>query len=145
MSAASGTPGAVARATSTVGRRGFGHAEVFATIFALTFLASRFLPLLELAYRCPFKALTGLPCATCGMTHAFVHLAHGEVTAALFASPLGAMLAAGVWLFAAADLVRLAMGARWPELRPRTARGLALASALAVLANWGWLVIAQKA
>ena len=62
--------------------REFGHLEVFAALFALSFLAARLLPLLALPYACPFRALTGIPCATCGMTHAFVHLAHGEARAA---------------------------------------------------------------
>ena len=88
--------------------RRFGHPEVFALMGAATFLVARFLPLLELPYRCPFKALTGLPCASCGMTHAFVHLAHGAVGAAWVANPFGVLLAAGVWIYAAFDLARVA-------------------------------------
>ena len=147
MASAASAPGprAFAAGAAGAGRRRLGHAEVFAAVFALAYLAARFLPLLEVPYLCPFKALTGLPCATCGMTHAFVHLAHGEVGAALSASPLGATLAAGVWLFAAADLVRLVAGRSWRAPGPRAARGLAWAGAAAVLANWVWLVIAQGA
>ncbi|HEY6100872.1 MAG TPA: DUF2752 domain-containing protein, partial [Anaeromyxobacter sp.] len=97
----------------------FGHAEAFALVGLLSFLAARFLPVLALPVVCPMRALAGIPCATCGMTHAFVSLAHGDVAAALSASPAGALLAAGAWLFAAADLVRAAAGARLPEVSPR--------------------------
>jgi len=126
--------------------RAFGHAEVFAAIFALSFLAARLLPLLGLPYACPFKALTGLPCATCGMTHAFVYLAHGELRAALAASPLGALLAGAAWLFAAADAAffALALPLPLPLPGPRTARALAIAGLIALLANWAFLVVANR-
>ena len=43
-------------------------------------------------YRCPLKWITGLKCAFCGMTHAWIHLAKGRFTLAthenLFAIPL---------------------------------------------------------
>ena len=122
----------------------FGHAEVFATLFLLSFLAARFLPLLALPYACPFKALLGIPCATCGMTHAFVHLAHGDVGAAVSASPAGALAAAAAWAFAVAAAVRPALGWRWPVLGPRVTRALAAGGLLAVLASWVFLVVAHR-
>ncbi len=124
---------------SVPGRR-FGHGEVFALLSALSFLAARFLPLLDLPYACPLKALTGLPCATCGMTHAFVHLAHGEAAGAFAASPFGALLAALAWAFAALDVARLLAGAPWPTPGPRAARGLAAAAMGALLANWAFML-----
>ena len=129
---------------ATGAHRRFGHAEVFAAIAALSFLAARFLPVLELGLDCPFKALTGLPCATCGMTHAFVRLAHGDLLAAVRASPAGALLAGGAWLFALADGVRVALGLPLPALGPRAYRALAAASAAALLANWAFLVVAHR-
>ncbi len=127
-----------------VSRRRFGHAEVYAALCALSFLAARTLPLLELPYACPFKALTGLPCATCGMTHAFVHLAHGQLAAAVAASPAGALAAACAWAFAAAAAVRLALGWRWPVIGPNGARRLAAGGLLVVVANWAFLVLAHR-
>jgi hypothetical protein len=124
--------------------RAFGHGEVFAVLFALSFLAARFLPVLALPYGCPLKALLGIPCAACGMTHAFVHLAHGDVVAAVAASPAGAVAAAGAWAFAAAAAIRLALGWRWPALGPRITRALAAGGLLAVLANWAFLVVARR-
>jgi hypothetical protein len=119
-----------------------GHAEVFAGLFALSFLAARFLPLLELGWACPFRAATGIPCATCGMTRALVALAHGDVPRALGASPLGALLAAGAWAFALAAGLRLLLGLGWPRLGARAARAAALVGLGALLANWAWLVVA---
>jgi hypothetical protein len=126
-------------------RRRFGHAEPFAVLAALSFAAARWLPLLDLPYACPWKALLGWPCATCGMTHAFVYLAHGEVAAAAAASPLGALLAAGAWAFAVYDVVRLTVGAPLPAPGTRLARGCALACGVALLANWVFLVVAHRA
>ena len=125
-------------------RRTLGHAEVYALFLLLSFLAARFLPLLALPYPCPWKALTGLPCATCGMTHAFVHLAHGELRAAVAASPLGALLALVGWSLAALDLVRLAFGFPLPCLGGGSARALACAGLGALLMNWAFLLAVSR-
>ncbi len=127
---------------STPARR-LGHAEVYAGIAVLSFLAARFLPLLGMPFMCPLRGLAGIPCATCGMTHAFVHLAHGDVARAFAASPLGAALALGAWLFALADLARLAAGRPLPAISPRLGRGAAVAGAVALLVNWAYLVVRE--
>ncbi len=119
---------------------GFGHVEVFAAIAALSFLVARFVPLLGLPYTCPLKGIAGIPCATCGMTHAFVHLAHGDARLALAASPLGAILAAGAWLFALADAARVALRAPLPVPSVPALRLATAAGVLALLANWAWLL-----
>lgn len=125
--------------------RSFGHVEVFAAIGAASFAAARFLPVLSLGYSCPLQAAAGIPCATCGMTRAFVHLAHGQLARAVAASPLGALLAAAAWGLALLGLLRLLVGWRWPAVPPRAARAAALLGLCALLANWAWLVIAQRA
>jgi hypothetical protein len=121
----------------------FGHAEVFASIAALSFVAARFLPLLSIPYTCPLRGMAGIPCATCGMTHAFVFLAHGRVADALAASPLGAVVAASAWLLALADAVRVALGAPLPSVPRRLARAAVAAGVLALLANWAFLVLRE--
>jgi hypothetical protein len=118
----------------------FGHVEVFAAIAALSFLVARFVPVLGFPYTCPLKGITGIPCATCGMTHAFVHLAHGDVALAFAASPLGALLAGGAWLVAVADAARVALGAPLPVPAVPVARTVTAAGLVALLANWAWLV-----
>ena len=120
--------------------RRFGHLDVFAAIGALSYLVARFLPVLALPYTCPARGLLGIPCATCGMTHAFVALAHGDLSGALHASPLGAALAAGAWGFALVDLALLALGRPFPRVPAGALRlGTALL-ALALLLNWAWLL-----
>ena len=129
--------------TAAPERERFGHPEVFALICALSFLTARFLPLLELGYPCPFRELTGWPCATCGMTHAFVYLAHGDVWRAVTANPLGALLALGAWSFAVADLLRVLAALPLPRLGARGARTAARLGIAAVAANWLFVLLAR--
>jgi hypothetical protein len=118
----------------------FGHVEVFAAIAALSFLVARFVPLLGLPFVCPLRGIAGIPCATCGMTHAFVFLARGDLALAVGASPLGALLAAAAWAFAAADAARVALGAPLPVPSLRAVRLATAAGLAALLANWAWLL-----
>ncbi len=120
--------------------RAAGIPEAFALVAAASFLVARFTPVLDAHVECPFRALTGLPCATCGMTHAFVALARGELASAWQASPLGALLAGGAWLYAVLDLARLAAGIPWPSLPERAWRAMALAAVGAAAANWAWML-----
>lgn len=123
----------------------FGHPEVFAAIALLSFLVARFAPVLALPYRCPLLGLAGIPCATCGMTRAFVHLAHGDLGLALAASPLGALLAAAAWSYFLADAARVALGAPFPFPSARALRVAAVSAVAALLANWAWLLARAEA
>jgi len=131
-------------AAGTPARR-FGHLDVFAVIGALSFLVARFLPVLAVPYTCPARGLLGIPCATCGMTHAFVALAHGDLGAALAASPLGAALAAGAWAYAVLDLLRVALGRPFPAVPAGLLRVATALGAAALLANWAWLLARHQA
>lgn len=117
-----------------------GHADAFALVALLSFLVARYLPSLAPPWACPLRTLAHVPCASCGMTHAFVFLARGDVRGALAASPLGAILAAGAWAYAALDLARLALGLRWPLLPRGVPRAAAAVAFAALLVNWAWLV-----
>lgn len=44
---------------------------------------------------CGFASTFGTPCATCGMTTAFAHMADGEVASSFATQPMGAVLALG--------------------------------------------------
>jgi hypothetical protein len=121
-------------------RARFGIAEVYAAIGLASFVVARFVPVLRFDVQCPLRATLGIPCATCGMTHAFVYLAHGQIGRAFAWSPAGALLAACAWGLAVADAVRLVMG--WPLPRvPEAWARRGVATGLAVLAlSWSWLL-----
>ncbi len=58
---------------------------------------------------CLLRIMTGLPCPGCGMTRAWVHLAHGDVLTAFeynVFGPLGMAAAAGVLVYVVVALVR---------------------------------------
>jgi hypothetical protein len=118
----------------------FGIPEWFALLALTSFVAARFLPVLQVRLACPFRVVTGLPCATCGMTHAFVALARGDLAAAGSASPLGALLAGAAWSYAALDLSRVALRLPWPEIPARAWRAAVLAGMGAVAVNWAWML-----
>ncbi len=118
-----------------------GIPEAFALVAAASFLVARFAPVLSFHSECPFRALTGLPCASCGMTHAFVALAHGDAAGAWSASPLGALLAGGAWIFALLDLARVAAGIPWPRLSDRAWRAMAVGVVGAAALNWAWMLL----
>lgn len=42
---------------------------------------------------CSYLAITGYPCATCGMTTAVTHAAHGQLLSAFHVQPAGALFA----------------------------------------------------
>jgi hypothetical protein len=125
------------------GRRGRrpGIPEAFALVAAASFVVARFVPVLAFHAECPFRALTGLPCASCGMTHAFVALARGDAVGAWAASPLGALLAGGAWAYALLDLGRVAAGTPWPRLSQRTWRAMAMGVVGAAALNWAWMLL----
>jgi hypothetical protein len=86
---------------------------------------------------CPLRAATGIPCFSCGCTHAFHFAVRGQLLAAVDASPLGTVLALLCAAHLAWTLLRLA-GLPWaPLIPPRTVRW---AAAFAVAANWLFLV-----
>lgn len=91
---------------------------------------------------CPFRAVTGLPCPTCGTLRAASHLLRGEFAAAFEANPLTSVVMAVV----APILLALWMGnaaGGWAvriHARPRE-RAAAWAIAAVVLAsNWAYVL-----
>ena len=90
-------------------------------------------------FACPFRAATGLPCLTCGCTHAFHFFVRLQPADAVAASPLGALLALLCFVHVAWTLLRLC-GLRWaPEVE--VTRGARWAAALALFANWLFLAV----
>jgi hypothetical protein len=88
--------------------------------------------------QCAFRSLTGLPCPTCGATHAALALSRLDLAGAVSSNPLAV---AGAAAFVAGGILAgiLALAGRplsEPTLGPR-ARLTAIA---AVVLNWIWLL-----
>ncbi len=94
---------------------------------------------------CTFRALTGLPCPTCGSTRALARLATLDVAGAVAMNPLAALVFALIALWALVDLVLLPRRrALSLEVSPRVARGLRLTALVLFLANWAYLLAARR-
>jgi hypothetical protein len=90
-------------------------------------------------FLCPFRAATGLPCPSCGCTHAFHFAVRGQIADAFLSSPLGALLALACAVHVVWTILRLC-GFSWaPRLEPT--RALRLSAGLALLANWAFIAL----
>ena len=91
---------------------------------------------------CPFREVLGVPCLTCGSTRALLALARFDVVGALSWNPLAA--AAGI-LLVLGGLAALGAALAGREVEtPRPTPALRAALALAVAANWVFLVAAHR-
>jgi hypothetical protein len=91
---------------------------------------------------CPFRALVGIPCLTCGSTRALLALSRFDVGAAFGWNPLAA--AAGI-LFVAGGAIALVAALAGREVRaPRPTPVLRAGLVLAAAANWAFLVAAGR-
>ena len=112
----------------------------FAAVLSALVLRPLWLVIAPLLPGCPFNAITGIPCPSCGTTRAALALLHGHPFHALVLNPLatlaglafvGGGLLAPVWAVA---------GGRIPDL-PRPLPAWARAATLAALAaNWAWVI-----
>ncbi len=89
---------------------------------------------------CPMKDLTGIPCPTCGATHASAALASGNFSDALTANPLivlvgGLFIIWAVWalLGTFVPVLRLEF-----ELNSREKKATRILVALLLLLAWAW-------
>ncbi len=124
------------------------HEAIWAPIGAVILFAARFFPFDRFPLgACPFRALTGIPCLSCGGTRslrAFTHLDLGEAFAM---NPLVAALgwiaaaylahAVGVWVFGLPRWRPSIPSARWRN-------GLRLAAVSALVLNWTYLLAAGR-
>ena len=88
---------------------------------------------------CGFDVATGLPCATCGMTTAFTHAAHGHLVAAFAGQPAGALLALGCAMLTLTAGWALWRGASLAPLGRAVWRPAVVVTLIAVvLGAWGY-------
>jgi hypothetical protein len=90
---------------------------------------------------CTFKAVTGVPCMTCGGTRATWRLLALDPGGALVLNPLATVAVVGIGLWALADLALLPRGSALRlRLSPRAANVARVGGALALLLNWAYLI-----
>jgi Protein of unknown function (DUF2752) len=130
----------------TVQQRTSGQIElgiIFGTIAMLALVFARVLPVQEILPPCLFRAVTGIPCPSCGTTRSLVHLAHGDIAGSLILNPLFslAMIAALFLLFA--RLTFLPFNRSMITLTHSGREGTLLRAGMAVifLANWIYLMV----
>jgi hypothetical protein len=94
---------------------------------------------------CAFKAVTGLPCMTCGTTRALGRLFHLDLPGAVTMNPLSAAIALALVPWGLVDLVLLPRGR---ALELEISRGLApfvrVTAVALVFANWAYLIVAGR-
>lgn len=94
---------------------------------------------------CAFKAVTGLPCMTCGTTRAFARLFTLDLPGAVSMNPLAVAVALALVPWGVADLVLLPRGrAVSLEVSPGLAPVVRVAALTLVAANWAYLIVAGR-
>ena len=91
-------------------------------------------------FPCPIRAATGLPCLTCGCTHAFAAFVRLQLLEAVRASPLGAAAALACAVHAVWTVLRLC-GFPYAPAALAATRQIRLCAAAALAANWAFLIV----
>jgi hypothetical protein len=123
---------------------GFDHELVWLAVSVAALVGGAAWLALGLAWpRCPFLALTGFPCLTCGATRTTIALLHGDFPLALSWNPLAFLAVGAVALFDLYALVVL-LG-RGPRLRivdwTKTEKTVVRIAVIALIAvNWIYLL-----
>src|SRR3954469_12828507 len=122
----------------------FDHELVWLVISVAAFAGGAFWLWLALpGMRCPFLAMTGYPCLTCGATRCSIAFAHGDVATALAWNPLVTLGLCALVLFDVYALIVLVT--RSPRLRfvgwTRREKNFArLVAVSLLLLNWAYLI-----
>ncbi|MCK6544759.1 DUF2752 domain-containing protein [Myxococcota bacterium] len=98
-------------------------------------------------FPCPLRALTSIPCVTCGGTRAILALRDGDLVGALVMNPLVVLAIFAALAFATYAAAVLVLGV--PPWRPELRRGaglwaLRVGVPVALAANWIYLVAAGR-
>jgi hypothetical protein len=127
--------------------RKFGFLDALGICGLAGLLVARFIPVARLPFwGCVLRQTTGWPCLGCGLTRVADHVSHLRFAAAWEANPLGTVAAvgfAGVALYSALHLV-FRLPAPSVDLSRREAWALRVAIGLAVIANYGFVIVKAK-
>ena len=93
-----------------------------------------------LAPGCVFHQVTGLPCPTCGATHAALALAAGDPVGALLWNPLAALVLGAAWAGGLAAPLWLALGLPVPGIPTSLSLPVRVTLVGLALADWCFLV-----
>src|SRR3954463_8537752 len=93
--------------------------------------------------RCPFLAMTGYPCLTCGATRCSIAFAHADFAAALTWNPLAAVALSGLVafdLYAVVVLIGRIPGLRFVEWTRGEKIFARIMAVSLLLLNWAYLL-----
>lgn len=86
---------------------------------------------------CLFHTVTGIPCASCGMTRAFLELGHGHFGAAVQHNLASPLVYAAAWVLLGAAFLQVRQGQEHITALWRNVKGVALPTIISILAI-GW-------
>ena len=90
---------------------------------------------------CPFRGITGIPCPTCGTTHAALALLNGRLGDAFSANPLAALAGVGLAAGGLIAPVWAAFNGPVPEIPTPLPRWARAAIVAVLLAGWAYLIV----
>lgn len=121
----------------------FDHERTWGAIGTVAILGALLLPVERMGLRCSLRALTGIPCPTCGAMRSIIELRALNLAGAVGMNPLfaafvlfGVLYCAYAWVVVLFRMKRLRIVATraWEPMAAR------LLAATLFLANWAYLV-----
>lgn len=96
---------------------------------------------------CPFHAITGIPCPTCGITRGFSALLQGDLRSAFLYNPLGLCVLLGIAIYLVYAVVVVLVNLprlRWHPLSFQQKAIARISVVLIVTINWVYLILHER-